>query len=116
MSEQKKAASYSISHITDLLSVPDDRLDECLDSMKQMIHTMRLVTDAAIAVHQEKYNLVLNENSKRAFIALRLPVMTWVDDGTNDSTVTSQGKTLLSVKTAFATKPKDTNEGRATRK
>lgn len=101
MSEQTKVPSYSFSHITDVLQVPDDRLDECLDSMKQMIRAMRLVSTSALTLYQEDNNLVLTDVQKREYIRFHLPVLTWVDDGTDDSTVTNQGKTLLSITRSF---------------
>lgn len=98
MSEEKKIPSYDFQHITDLLHVPDDRLDDCLDSMKQMIRTMRLVGTSAVEIYEADKNLVLTPVQKCEYIRSRLPVLTWVDDGTDDNTITHQGKTLLSVK------------------
>lgn len=66
---------YEIAHITDLLKVPVDRLDDCLFDMKQIVLAMRVTAAAARA-----------EGDDREAIHM-FPKTRWIDDGSKSITV-----------------------------
>lgn len=101
MNDIKQPNQYTLRFLTDLLGVPDERLDDCLDTMKQMIRSMRLVATAAVAEHEEANQFTMTDEQKQEFIRFSFPSMIWIDDGTTINTITNNGEPMLTVQTVL---------------
>lgn len=78
--EEKLAMAYPLEHITDLLNVPDERLDACLDEMKNMIRQMRAAVEPALAANEKEHNITLTRSQRRLYIRTVIPRVVWIDD------------------------------------
>lgn len=94
--EEKTAGVYTLSQIADLLLIPDDRLDACLDGLKDAIRTVRVATTAALAVAQENNNVVFSENDKQLLLRETLPHIVWCDDDQHTNDVNINGQAVMS--------------------
>lgn len=93
--EPKAAGVYTLSQIADLLTVPDDRLDACLDGLKDAIRTVRVAATAALIVAQENNNIVFSESDKQLFLREALPHIVWNDNDKNTNEVQYNGEAIL---------------------
>lgn len=78
---------YKISHITDLLALPDDRLDVCLDELKVVLRAMHLTVT------------VSRSNGDQRPEKDMFPVLRWEDDDDPNVTITNNGKDLITIRT-----------------
>jgi hypothetical protein len=94
--------TYTLNLVTDLLEVPDDRLNTCLNEMKVMIRAMRTVRAAAFIDAQEDD---IDVDHPSQLNKVLFPNVRWVDDG--DATVRVQhgSDTLIAVAPAPAATP-----------
>ena len=94
--EEKTAGVYTLSQIADLLLIPDDRLDACLDGLKDAIRAVRVASTTAMAIAQEKHNVVFSENDKQLLLRETLPHIVWCDDDQHTNEVHINGQAVLS--------------------
>lgn len=95
--ENEKSNEYLIAHITDLITIPDDRLDACLDGLKDSIRAVRLSITAGIVNAEEQQNIKFTDEDKKLFVREVFGSVTWIDDGENTQEVRQGGETLLTI-------------------
>lgn len=95
--EQSKSNEYVIAHIADLITIPDDRLNACLDGLKDSIRAVRLGITAAIVSAEEQQNLKFTDEDKKLFVRELFGSVTWIDDGEDTQEVRQNGETILTV-------------------
>jgi hypothetical protein len=83
---------YKIKNISDLLDVPEDRINDCLEQMKKFLKYLRDITDMAKLVGGE-----LGIDTKTV---IESTGFVWIDDGKNDVTITIQPVIEKNIKSA----------------
>jgi len=76
------APEYKIEHVRDLLAVPEDRLDACLEELKDYL---------ALAREMQELTKVVGE-IVGADGSSTIGAFTWIDDGKHERTVRIQTK------------------------
>ncbi len=66
---------YVLTHISDLLTIPAERLGACLDELRTVLPTMKQLSDEATA------------EGDTTTLQQRFPNITWIDDGTDDASL-----------------------------
>lgn len=97
--EEKEEVSnvYELAYIADLMSIPDDRLDECLDDLKGAIRTLRLGVVTATINEEETNNSKFNDADRKLYARQLFPNIQWVDDGKQTNEIRSEGETVLKI-------------------
>ncbi|MET0979795.1 MAG: hypothetical protein ABWX90_00900 [Candidatus Saccharimonadales bacterium] len=89
---------YQLSSITDLLMIPDDRLEICLHELLLAVRTNRTVMAATIAEYEQFGSMKFTPQDVRVLWNLQMPSIRWQDNGENKSEVNMNGTSILSVK------------------
>lgn len=92
--ETNDIRTFSFSHISDLLSVPDELLDACLDEMKLAIRTVRLGVVAQAEQISDDLHCKFERDDLQVLARHMLPVLVWQDDGKNKSQVNIGGASM----------------------
>jgi hypothetical protein len=96
---------YVLRYMTDLLDIPDDRLDDCLDQLKESIRAVRLGRTAMIASIEEETGKKLEGDGIKAATRMAIPHIVWADDGEHKTSLTHNGQKVMEVNVITA-KPK----------
>lgn len=93
---------YVIGSIFDVMMVPDDRLDACLDELKNAVRTMRTTAIAGIAQIEETTGCKFTQADVHTYFRNYLKNIVWQDNGDNTARVNigDAGSFTSTVKTA----------------
>lgn len=80
ISSEPQFKSYKIEHVRDLLQIPTERIDACLDELKDYLAVARIVL-AAAKVWEEMHDVKMKPED------IAVGGFEWTDDGLREGTV-----------------------------
>ena len=87
--------TFGFSHISDLLAVPDELLDSCLDELKLALRTVRLGVTAQAESIGDDLRCKFAPEDFQVLARHMLPVLVWQNDGKNKTQLNINGKEAL---------------------
>lgn len=99
--------TFAFSHISDLLTVPNELLDTCLDELKIALRTVRLGVTAQAEQISDDLRCKFAPEDFQVLARRMLPVLVWQDDGKNKTQVNISGESMTVEHTKAVPKDED---------